>query len=91
MITVSSCAEAIGADASQGLLRADSPGAFVDALDALLGDAPARRALGVCARQFMVEGFSWQAHLAGLDRFIGADPDMPPRTRAVAAQRAAHA
>ena len=91
VITVSSCAEAIGADASQGLLRADSPSAFVDALDALLGDAPARRALGVCARQFMVEGFSWQAHLAGLDRFIGTDPDMPPRTRAVAAQRAAHA
>src|SRR5690606_35400706 len=73
VITVGSCAEAIGADATQGLLRADAPSAFIGALDALLGDAVARRALGICARQYVLQGFSWQAHLAGLDRFLGAD------------------
>lgn len=95
VITVSSCAEAIGADAAQGLLRADSPSAFVDALDTLLGDVSASRALGVCARQYVLKGFSWQAHLAGLDRFLGTAPNTPPATPpatpAVAAQRAAHA
>ena len=92
VITVSSCAEAIGADAAQGLLRADSPSAFVDALDALLGDVPARLALGVCARQYVLQGFSWQAHLAGLDRFLGTDPSsLPDGAPAMAAQRAAHA
>ncbi len=91
VITVSSCAEAIGADAAQGLLRADSPSAFVDALDALLGDVPARLALGVCARQYVLQGFSWQAHLAGLDRFLGTDLNsLPGGAPAMAAQRAAH-
>jgi len=91
VITVSSCADAIGADATQGLLRADSPSAFVDALDALLGDAPFRSALGVCARQYVLQGFSWQAHLAGLDRFLGPDQSMSPATPVVAARSSTYA
>jgi glycosyltransferase involved in cell wall biosynthesis len=70
VITVNSCADAIGADASQGLLRAESPADFVAALQTLLSDPPASRALGYLARQYVLQRFSWQAHLAGLDRFL---------------------
>jgi sugar transferase (PEP-CTERM/EpsH1 system associated) len=70
VITVNACAEAIGADASQGLLRAETPSDFVAALHTLLSDPPASRALGDRARQHVLRGFSWQAHLAGLDHFL---------------------
>jgi sugar transferase (PEP-CTERM/EpsH1 system associated) len=70
VITVNPCADAIGADASQGLLRAQTPAEFVDALHTRLSDPAASRALGDRARQFVLQGFSWQAHLAGLDRFL---------------------
>ena len=70
VITVNGCADAIGATASQGLLRAATPAEFVDALQSLLSDPPASQALGEQARQYVLQGFSWQAHLAGLDRFL---------------------
>jgi sugar transferase (PEP-CTERM/EpsH1 system associated) len=70
VITVNACADAIGADASQGLLRADTPAEFVHVLQALLSAPPTRRVLGDRARQYVLQGFSWQAHLAVLDRFL---------------------
>ncbi|WP_137918838.1 TIGR03087 family PEP-CTERM/XrtA system glycosyltransferase [Hydrogenophaga sp. 2FB] len=67
VITVPSCADAIGASAEQGLLRADDADGFLQALQQLL-DAPAQaQALGQEARRFVLQGFSWQAHLSGID------------------------
>lgn len=76
VITVPSCAEAIGADSEQGLLRADDADGFLQALQQLL-DAPARAtALGREARRFVLQGFSWQAHLSGIDACLAdASPE----------------
>lgn len=72
VITVPSCAEAIGAEAAQGLLRADDADGFLQALQQLL-DAPAQaRLLGQEARRFVLQGFSWQAHLSGIDACLDA-------------------
>lgn len=70
VITVNACADAIGADASQGLLRAETPAEFVHVLQVFLSAPATRRVLGDRARQYVLQGFSWQAHLAGLDRFL---------------------
>lgn len=68
VITVPSCADAIGADSAQGLLRAEDADGFLQALQQLL-DAPSAQAaaLGREARRFVLRGFSWQAHLSGID------------------------
>jgi sugar transferase (PEP-CTERM/EpsH1 system associated) len=70
VITLDSCAEAIGASSEQGLLRAQSPEAFVAAIDLLLDEGDHAGALGRAARQFVLQGFSWQAHLSGMDAFL---------------------
>ncbi|QHE85916.1 TIGR03087 family PEP-CTERM/XrtA system glycosyltransferase [Hydrogenophaga sp. BPS33] len=77
VITVPSCADAIGATAEQGLLRADDADGFLQALQALL-DAPERAAeRGREARRFVLQQFSWQAHLSGIDACLDL-----PQTRA---------
>ena len=71
VVTVNSCADAIGASADQGLLRAESPEEFIQALAPLM-DHPAHAAeLGERARAFVEQGFSWQAHLSGIDAWLG--------------------
>jgi sugar transferase (PEP-CTERM/EpsH1 system associated) len=91
VITVNSCADAIGADASQGLLRAETPAEFVNALQTLLNDRAASRALGERARQYVLQGFSWQAHLAGLNRFLVPQNPTPRATQPAADTGVAHA
>ena len=79
VVTVSSCADAIGATADQGLLRAETPDEFIQALAPLM-DQPGHAAeLGVRARAFVEQGFSWQAHLSGIDACLGTLPT--PDTR----------
>ena len=53
--------------AGQGLLRAETPEAFVQALQPLLDTPDHAAALGVRARAYVEQGFSWQAHLSGID------------------------
>jgi glycosyltransferase involved in cell wall biosynthesis len=67
VVTVPSCAEAIGATAAQGLLQADSPDAFEASLQPLLDDRSMCSALGREARGFVVRQYSWDAHLSGMD------------------------
>lgn len=67
VVTVSSCADAIGATAEQGLLRADTPGEFVQALQSLLESSCNKVALGRQARRYVEQECSWQAHLCGID------------------------
>ncbi len=72
VVTVPSCAEAIGADSSQGLLQADTAEAFVQALQPLMDDATHARELGGRARRFVLENYSWHAHLSGIDACLEA-------------------
>jgi len=67
VVTVSSCADAIGATAEQGLLRADTPDEFVQALQSLLESSCNKVALGRQARRYVEQECSWQAHLCGID------------------------
>lgn len=91
VITVNSCAEVIGAKAFQGLLRAETPTGFADALQTLLSNTAARRALGDRARQYVLQGFSWQAHLAGLNQFLAPQTPTPRATQPAADTGVAHA
>ena len=80
VVTVNSCADAIGASAHQGLLRAETAEAFVQALQPLL-DTPSHAAeLGAKAREFVEQHFSWQAHLSGIDHCLASlhTPDTAP-------------
>lgn len=77
VITVNSCADAIGATPEQGLLRAETPDGFVQALQPLL-DIPGHAAeVGLCARAYVERGFSWQAHLSGIDACLTELPSGP--------------
>lgn len=67
VVTVPSCADAIGAGADDGLQRAEAAEAFVQAVGRWLSDAAARRQQGARARDFVLERFGWDAHLATID------------------------
>jgi sugar transferase (PEP-CTERM/EpsH1 system associated) len=71
VVTVTSCADAIGATAEQGVLRADAPEEFVQALQLLL-ESPAKAAeMGRQARSYVEHACSWQAHLSTIDSCLG--------------------
>ncbi|MCW5652267.1 TIGR03087 family PEP-CTERM/XrtA system glycosyltransferase [Hydrogenophaga sp.] len=74
VVTVPSCAEAIGASAQQGLLQASDPGEFLDALQPLLASPAHAAELGREARGFVLRRFSWQAHLSGIDACLDTLP-----------------
>lgn len=67
VVTVNSCADAIGATGEQGLLRADTPDEFVACLQSLLDSPADSAALGRRARHYVEGAFSWQAHLQKID------------------------
>lgn len=73
VVTVSGCADAIGADAAQGVLRADTPEAFEQALQPLLDTPVQSAALGAAARQHVLQHFSWDAHMGGIDAFLAGE------------------
>ena len=72
VVTGSSCADAIGATVGQGLLRADTPQEFVEALQPLLESPYNAAALGQQARRYVEQECSWQAHLSGIDSCLGS-------------------
>jgi len=72
VVTVNSCADAIGATPEQGLLRADTAEEFVAALQLLL-DTPGNAAvLGRNARRYVEHECSWQAHLKKIDAALAS-------------------
>jgi sugar transferase (PEP-CTERM/EpsH1 system associated) len=77
VITVNSCADAIGATPEQGLLRADTPDEYLQALQQLLDHPAQSRALRREARRFVLNHYSWQAHLSGIDRYLSASRALP--------------
>jgi len=72
VVTVPSCAEAVGASEEQGLIRATDAEVFAEAVGRLLrlGGADARR-LGIAAREFVLEHCRWDKQLRPIDRFVG--------------------
>lgn len=70
VVTVSGCADAIGATAGQGVLRADTPDEFIRILESLLESSPNAAVLGQQARRYVEQECSWQAHLCGIDNCL---------------------
>ena len=74
VVTTPGCAEAIGADAAQGVLRAETPADFEQAIQPLL-DTPSECAvLGKVARQHVLQHYSWDAHMESIDGCLNRQP-----------------
>lgn len=72
VVAAGTCVRAITADPQPGLQPADDVDAYVERLSALLADRAAADAAGRSARDFVLGAYSWDAHLAGLDRHLEA-------------------
>ncbi|QPF73692.1 TIGR03087 family PEP-CTERM/XrtA system glycosyltransferase [Roseateles sp. DAIF2] len=76
VVAAQGCVEAIDARAGEDLLGATDAEAYVAAIGALL-EAPARAAeIGRAGRRCVLNGYSWAARLAGIDRYLA---ELPPR------------
>jgi len=69
-VTTSACANAIGATQELELLAAADADDFVRQVSELLASPQRATSIGRSARQCVLRDFSWDAQLAGLDRFI---------------------
>ncbi|HEY1182305.1 MAG TPA: TIGR03087 family PEP-CTERM/XrtA system glycosyltransferase [Rhodocyclaceae bacterium] len=72
VVAASTCTAAIDAAAGSELLAATTAEDYVAAIDALLQDRPRADAVGMHGRQCVLNKYSWDAHLAGLDRHLPA-------------------
>ena len=70
VVAAASCVRAITTDELTGLQPADQVAGYVERLTALLTDRAAADAAGQGAREFVLKAYSWDAHLAGLDRHL---------------------
>ncbi|MFT3717879.1 TIGR03087 family PEP-CTERM/XrtA system glycosyltransferase [Pseudorhodoferax sp.] len=70
VVATAECAQAIGARAGVEMFPASDAADFVAQVHGLLAD-PARVAtVGVAARAKVLDSFSWDAHLSGIDRHL---------------------
>jgi sugar transferase (PEP-CTERM/EpsH1 system associated) len=72
VVAAGSCVKAIAPDALPGLEPADDVDCYVERLTAWLADPAAADTAGRSARDFVLGAYSWDAHLAGLDRYLEA-------------------
>ncbi len=67
VVAASDCVDAISVREGQELVGARSASDFVDAIKHLLGHPEAANRMGAAGRACVVKGFSWDAHLSGID------------------------
>jgi len=72
VVAAASCVRAITGAAQPGLQPADTESDYVERVSALLADPEAARGAGRGARDFVLGAYSWEAHLADLDRHLEA-------------------
>lgn len=70
VVAAQSCVQAIDAIDGQELVGAAEPADFVRALNALLADPQLAARIGAAGRARVQASYSWDAHLAGLDRHL---------------------
>ena len=74
VIAARACVDAITATAGEDLLAAEEAGDYQAAVAELLA-APARAAaVGAAGRAVVLARYSWDAHLSGIDRYLGSGP-----------------
>lgn len=72
VVAATTCVHAITSAPQAGLLSAESEAGYAEQLQALLADPQAGDQAGAEARAFVLRHYSWDAHLAGLDRHLEA-------------------
>jgi polysaccharide biosynthesis protein PslH len=72
VVASDACAAPIGAALGRELLAATTPDDFVLEIQALLADARHAGVIGDAAREFVVDRYSWEANLRGVDRCLDA-------------------
>jgi len=72
VVASTSCAAPIDALVGSELLAANEAADFVSAVSALLVAPDRAHDIGEAARQCVLKRYSWQSHLAGIERHITA-------------------
>lgn len=72
VVAAGSCVRAIAAEPLPGLQPAEDVADYVARVGELLADRAAADAAGRQAREFVIGAYTWDAHLAGLDRHLEA-------------------
>ena len=70
VVASADCAAPIEALPGRELIPATDAAGFVREISALLADPERARAVGAAGRRRVVAGYSWPAHLAGVDRYL---------------------
>jgi sugar transferase (PEP-CTERM/EpsH1 system associated) len=73
VVASTACVDVIDAQEGVDLLAATSPDDFVRQVGRLLRSPATARDIGAAARQRVLKGYSWDAHLATLDRHLPVD------------------
>ncbi len=73
VVAAASCARAIDATIGEDLVAAESIADYVNAVTALLCDPLRAHQIGASARRCVVDRYSWEAHLSGLDHYLPAE------------------
>ncbi|MBL8421433.1 MAG: glycosyltransferase, partial [Dechloromonas sp.] len=77
VIASAECAAAVDAEKGTELLIAVDPAEYMAEMSRVL-DAPGTAiAIGHAARQRVVERYSWEAHLAAIDRYLPSPGELP--------------
>jgi glycosyltransferase involved in cell wall biosynthesis len=72
VVVARACGEAVDARAGEDFLLADDAQDYVSGVETLLGSPEMRSAMGAAARQRVLRRYSWDAHLAAIDRYLDA-------------------
>lgn len=91
VVAAASCVEAMHARDGRDLLAAAEPAQYLHAIERLLDHPAEAAALGAAARDCVRERYSWDAHLARLDRHLSALKRGAPAPGVVPGASAAHA
>jgi sugar transferase (PEP-CTERM/EpsH1 system associated) len=72
VVASGACSSAITAESGRDLIAADSIEDYVNAISRLLADPLAAATMGSHGRRQILAHYSWDAHLAGIDRHLAA-------------------
>lgn len=70
VVASTSCAAPIDASIGRELMAADDAAGFIEAVSALLAAPDRANEVGIAARKCVLQRYSWQSHLAGIERYI---------------------
>jgi len=77
VIASTECATPIDAEVGRELLTAGASGEFVERITDLLAEPERANAIGKAARSRVIARYSWDAHMACIDRYLGPPKDTP--------------